>query len=101
MATAEYHKQKLKRAYTHKALNALIQGSSADITKAAMYQIYKAGLLKDLTLLLTVHDELDFSVAPDKQKCLKEAIQVMKNCIKLEVPLQVDVERGSSWGTVK
>ena len=101
LATAEYHKQKLKRAYTHKALNALIQGSSADITKAAMYQIYKAGLLKDLTLLLTVHDELDFSVAPDKQKCLKEAIQVMKNCIKLQVPLQVDVERGSSWGTVK
>ena len=101
LATAEYHKQKLKRAYTHKALNALIQGSSADITKAAMYQIYKAGFLKDLNLLLTVHDELDFSVAPDKQKCLKEAIQVMKNCIKLQVPLQVDVERGSSWGTVK
>ena len=101
LATAEYHKQKLKRAYTHKALNALIQGSSADITKAAMYQMYKAGFLKDLNLLLTVHDELDFSVAPDKQKCLKEAIQVMKNCIKLEVPLQVDVERGSSWGTVK
>ena len=101
LATVEYHKQKLKRAFTHKALNALIQGSSADITKAAMYQIYKAGLLKDLNLLLTVHDELDFSVSQDKQKCLDEAIQVMKNCIKLEVPLQVDVERGSSWGTVK
>ena len=66
-----------------------------------MYQIYKAGFLKDVNLLLTVHDELDFSVAPEKQKCLKEAIQVMKNCIKLQVPLQVDVERGSSWGTVK
>ena len=97
----EYHKQKLKRAYTHKALNALIQGSSADITKAAMYQIYKAGLLNDINLLLTVHDELDFSIAPDKQKCLDEAIQIMKSCVKLEVPLRVDVERGSTWGTIK
>jgi len=100
-AAATYHKQKLKRAYTHKALNALIQGSAADITKAAMYQIYKAGLLNDINLLLTVHDELDFSIAPDKHKCLDEAIQIMKSCIKLEVPLQVDVERGSTWGTIK
>ena len=100
-AAATYHKQKLKRAYTHKALNALIQGSAADITKAAMYQIYKAGLLNDINLLLTVHDELDFSIAPNKQKCLNEAIQIMKSCIKLEVPLQVDVERGSTWGTIK
>jgi DNA polymerase I-like protein with 3'-5' exonuclease and polymerase domains len=100
-AAAKYHKQKLKRAYTHKALNALIQGSAADITKAAMYQIYKAGLLNDINLLLTVHDELDFSIAPDKQKCLDEAIQIMKSCVKLEVPLRVDVERGSTWGTIK
>jgi len=100
-AAATYHKQKLKRAYTHKALNALIQGSAADITKAAMYQIYKAGLLNDINLLLTVHDELDFSIAPDKHKCLDEAIQIMKSCIKLEVPLQVDVERGLTWGTIK
>ena len=95
------HGPGIKRDYTYKALNKLIQGSAADITKAAMYQIYKAGLLNDINLLLTVHDELDFSIAPDKQKCLDEAIQIMKSCVKLEVPLRVDVERGSSWGTVK
>ena len=37
----------------------------------------------------------------DKQKCLDEAIQIMKSCVKLEVPLRVDVERGSTWGTIK
>jgi DNA polymerase I-like protein with 3'-5' exonuclease and polymerase domains len=32
---------------------------------------------------------------------LDEAIQIMKNAVKLEVPLKVDVEKGDSWGTAK
>ena len=100
-AHAQYPKQELKRAYTHTALNALIQGSSADITKAAMVKIYEAGLLDEIDLKLTVHDELDFSVEPLKQKCFEESLQIMKTCVDLKVPLKVDVEKGLNWGTIK
>ena len=103
LSEAHYHypKQELKRAYTHTAMNALIQGSSADITKAAMIKIYEAGLLDEIDLKLTVHDELDFSVPQDKQKCFEDSLQIMKTCVDLKVPLTVDVEKGDSWGTIK
>lgn len=100
-AHAQYPKQELKRAYTHTAMNALIQGSSADITKAAMVKIYEAGLLDEIDLKLTVHDELDFSVEPLKQKCFDESLQIMKTCVDLKVPLKVDVEKGLNWGTIE
>ena len=100
-AHSHYPKQELKRAYTHTAMNALIQGSSADITKAAMIKIYEAGLLDEIDLKLTVHDELDFSVPQDKQKCFEDSLQIMKTCVDLKVPLTVDVEKGDSWGTIK
>ena len=100
-AYEKYPKQELKRAMTHTGLNALIQGSSADITKAAMLKIWDSGLMDEIDVKLTIHDELDFSVPHDKQKCLDEAIQIMKNAVKLEVPLKVDVEKGDSWGTAK
>jgi DNA polymerase I-like protein with 3'-5' exonuclease and polymerase domains len=100
-AHAKYHKQELKRAYTHTAMNALIQGSSADITKSAMIKIYEAGLLDEIDLKLTVHDELDFSVEPNKQKCFDESLQIMKTCVDLKVPLKVDVEKGLNWGTIE
>ena len=100
-AYSHYPKQELKRAYTHTAMNALIQGSSADITKAAMIKIYEAGLLDEIDLKLTVHDELDFSVPHGKQKCFEDSLQIMKTCVDLKVPLTVDVEKGDSWGTIK
>ena len=82
-------------------MNALIQGSSADITKAAMLKIYEDGYLDYIDLKLTIHDELDFSVDQLQQKCLNEAIHIMKNCVDIGVPLEVDVEKGNSWGTAK
>ena len=100
-AYTQYPKQELKRAYTHTALNALIQGSSADITKAAMLKIYEAGILDEIDLKLTIHDELDFSIPWNKQKCFEEALQIMKTCVKLKVPLKVDVEKGDNWGNAK
>ena len=100
-AHAQYPKQELKRAYTHTAMNALIQGSSADITKSAMIKIYEAGLLDEIDLKLTVHDELDFSVEPLKQKCFDESLHIMKTCVDLKVPLKVDVEKGLNWGTIE
>ena len=100
-AYEKYPKQEMKRAMTHTGLNALIQGSSADITKAAMVKIWESGILEYIDLKLTVHDELDFSVHKDQQKCLNEAIHLMQNAVDLSVPLKVDVEKGDSWGTIK
>ena len=100
-AMERYPDNELKRAYTHTALNALIQGSSADITKAAMLKIYESGITDEIDIKLTIHDELDFSVDKSKQKCFEEAIQIMKNCVDIKVPLKIDVEKGDSWGTAK
>jgi len=84
----------LKRAYTHKALNALIQGASADLTKKAMLDMYnELGIIPHLQ----VHDELDFSYNGN----IKPVVDIMENCVKLEVPLKVSVEKGRSWGEVK
>ena len=94
----------VQRAYTYKAFNSLIQGSSADIMKKAMVDVWKSGVCEVLgPPLLTVHDELDFSVPNTKEG--KEAIQkvkeIMENTIKLNVPLEVDMEVGPNWGEVE
>ena len=86
----------LKRAYTHKALNALIQGASADLTKKAMLDLYN-----ELKIVphLQVHDELDISHIDNP--AIKWVRDIMENCVKLEVPLKVSVEKGKSWGEAK
>ena len=83
---------RLKRAYTYKGLNRLIQGSAADQTKKSMLACIQGGKLP----LLQVHDELCLSVASMDEA--KKFAQLMQDCVKLEVPSKVDVECGPSWG---
>ena len=90
-AVVEYGRQ-VKRAYTYKGLNRLIQGSAADQTKAAMVALHKAGF----HLLLQVHDEVAMSVKNAEEA--REAANIMETAVKLEVPSKVDVEIGKSWG---
>ena len=92
-AGREYGKKTIKRAWTYKALNKLIQGSAADQIKTAMIHLHREGY----TSHIQVHDELDFSVASDADKAkIKE---IMETCLpKLEVPSKVDVECGDNWG---
>lgn len=78
--------------WTHKALNRLIQGSSADQTKMAMVACAEAGL----DIILQVHDEIAFSVK-DRDEA-ERAAEIMRNCTPLELPSKVDVEIGQSWG---
>ena len=82
----------LKRAYTYKGLNRLIQGSAADQTKKSMLACISEGKLP----LLQVHDELCLSVKSGDEA--SKFAQSMMDCVKLEVPSKVDVECGPSWG---
>ena len=83
----------IKRAYTYKALNRLIQGSAADQTKKAMVDVYEE---LGIVPLIQVHDELDCSVKNEKQG--KKIKEIMENCVELVVPSKVDTEIGESWG---
>ncbi len=87
------HGPGIKRAYTYKALNRLIQGSAADMTKKAMIDLHKEGI----TPHIQVHDELDISVSDNANKI----IEIMENAVKLEVPNKVDYEYGPNWGEIK
>ena len=89
----ERYGEKVKRAFTYKAMNRLIQGSAADMTKKAMVDLYKEGYLPHTQ----VHDELDISVK-DINDC-KNIIEIMSDCVSIKVPNLVDAEIGDSWGT--
>jgi len=93
----------IQRQGTYKALNAIVQGSSADMIKKAMVDCYRAGIFNTLTPHLTVHDELDVSVpdTKDGREALEEMLILMRDAIQLKVPVIVDCETGPSWGEVK
>jgi DNA polymerase I-like protein with 3'-5' exonuclease and polymerase domains len=92
-AEREHGPNMIKRAFTYKALNKLIQGSAADMTKKAMVDLYKEGIIPHIQ----VHDELDISVDGNADK-IKE---IMESAVELEVPNKVDYESGPNWGTIK
>ena len=93
-AEKEYGRD-LQRAWTYKALNRLIQGSSADMTKKAMVDLYEEGIIAHIQ----VHDELNCSIDSDGEK--NKIKEVMENTVELKVPLKVDAEIGPSWGEIK
>ena len=93
-ATEEYG-GRLKRSYTYKAMNRLIQGSAADMTKKAMLDLYEEGVLAHTQ----VHDELNISVTDKKE--VEKISEIMRDCVELKVPNIVDAEIGPSWGDVK
>jgi DNA polymerase I-like protein with 3'-5' exonuclease and polymerase domains len=88
------HGPGIKRAYTYKALNKLIQGSAADMTKKCMLELYKAGIIPHIQ----IHDELDISVENDKQA--EQIVKIMETAVELQVPNKVDYESGKNWGEI-
>ena len=84
----------IRRAFTYKALNKLIQGSAADQTKRAMVDCMREGLLP----MLQVHDELCFNVESDEQA--SKIVEIMENGLKLMVPSKVDQDLQTNWGDV-
>jgi DNA polymerase I-like protein with 3'-5' exonuclease and polymerase domains len=91
----EKYGEDLKRSYTYKALNRLIQGSAADMTKLAMIGLWEEGIVPHLQ----VHDEVDISIENTEQA--NTVTRIMENCVELAVPLLVDQELGASWGETK
>ena len=83
-------------AFTYKALNRLIQASSADQTKRAMKDCFDQGHLP----MITVHDELCFSVENKEQ--VTQIKSTMENCFpEMTIPSRVDVGIGKNWGKAK
>lgn len=86
------------------ALNTPIQGSSADILKKAMIEIYnefnRLGLKSKM--LIQVHDELVFNVLNSEKETVKEIVtNIMENTYKLSVPLKVEINEGNNWYEAK
>lgn len=88
------------RYFTYRAMNSLIQGSSADMTKLAMIEAHK----EKVTPILTVHDELCWSDVEESQlKLLNECMTdcLARHSLEMVVPLLVDFSVGPSWGEAR
>ena len=79
---------------TYKALNKLIQGSAADMTKKAMLDLYTEGIIPHIQ----IHDELDISVKDDNHA--KKIVEIMEGAVTLAIPNKVDYESGETWGDI-
>ena len=91
----EYFEKHYRPAFTYKALNRLIQGSAADMTKKAMVELHKAGILPHIQ----IHDELCLSINSVEQAELIK--NIMENAISLLIPNKVNYKKGSNWGNIK
>ena len=89
------------RGYAERnAINAPIQGSAADIIKMAMIEIYRRFRTENLrsTMMLQVHDELNFSVYPEEKERVQQiVIEAMESAYAMQVPLRADFGWGANW----
>jgi DNA polymerase I-like protein with 3'-5' exonuclease and polymerase domains len=93
-AERTYGRGRIRRAMTYKALNKLIQGSAADMTKKAMLDLYNEGIVPHIQ----IHDELDISVVDDNHA--KKIVEIMESAVTLAIPNKVDYESGETWGDI-
>jgi DNA polymerase-1 len=88
--------------YSREAINAVFQGSAADLIKLAMLKIKNSILGNDAKLLLQIHDELIFEVKSEKAlDFARQASEIMEGIYKLNVPLKTTVSIGNNWGELK
>ena len=93
-AARENGRGNVKRAFTYKALNRLIQGSAADMTKKAMINLFNENIIP----LTQLHDELNISIESPEQ--VDKVIKIMEEAFPLEIPNKVDYEDGENWGSI-
>ena len=96
--------ENIRRFAQRVAINAPVQGTAADLIKAAMVQIHRSSREKGLTgeMIIQVHDELVFSVPQQELADMRSLIKdKMENVIKLKVPVKVSIKTGSNWLEMK
>ncbi len=93
--TCEHFEKHYTRAFTYKALNRLIQGSAADMTKKAMVLLYEKGIVPHIQ----IHDELCVSIKDHETRTMVQ--NIMEQAIELEINNKVDCEFGPNWGNIK
>jgi DNA polymerase I-like protein with 3'-5' exonuclease and polymerase domains len=91
----KYFKNYYVPAFTYKALNRLIQGSAADMTKKAMVDLYEKGIIPHIQ----IHDELCISVANNYEANIIQ--NAMEEAIPLEIKNKVNCKKGINWGSIK
>lgn len=96
LAQAQWPDEVLIRADTRKALNAVIQGSAADMGKVALRELGRAGLLPQIL----VHDEFNRSITGGREEAQK-IWHVMKHAVPLLLPVLVDAGVGANWSEAK
>ena len=91
----------VRQAAERMAINMPVQGTSADIIKVAMINLYREMQQRDLKskMLLQVHDELVFEVPENELELMKRLVpELMSNAIKLSIPVKVESKVGRNWG---
>lgn len=88
-----WHNRLLRRAKTYKAINSIIQGSAADMTKRAMVLLARKGYIP----ALQVHDELNFTDLTSMDQ-VKEIKEIMEQAIPLCIPVVCEAGTGTNWG---
>jgi DNA polymerase-1 len=96
--------RQIREAAERMAINMPIQGTSADIIKVAMINIFQEMQANGIQskMLLQVHDELVFEIHPaEEEKMHKLVSERMRDAVQLRVPLKVEVRMGKNWGETK
>jgi len=92
----------VRKAAERMAINTPLQGTAADMIKAAMVEIARAELGDEVKMLLQVHDELVFEVADGKvEEAARKIKKIMEEVLKLKVPVVVDASAGKNWGEME
>lgn len=96
--------RQVREAAERMAINMPVQGTSADIIKIAMVNIYRAMKDRRMTslLILQVHDELVFELPPAEKDVLTDLLStIMPEVVRLSVPLKIDIKQGHNWGDME
>ena len=96
--------RQVREAAERMAINMPVQGTSADIIKVAMINLYREMSSQKLKskMLLQVHDELVFEVPDEEMAAMRRLTSdIMSSAVELSIPLKVDTKEGRNWGEMK
>jgi len=96
--------RQVREAAERMAINMPVQGTSADIIKVAMINLYREMNQRQLKskMMLQVHDELIFEVPEEELKLMHQLVpEIMSTALEVSIPLKVDIKVGKNWGQME